>query len=52
MRKLLTKIYHFLFGYECPECGGVGLIMILHLCTTACPTCDGKGRVRSLKEVK
>ena len=42
----INRFYHWIFGYECKACHGLGLIVILNGCSAKCPTCDGKGRLR------
>ena len=42
------KLWHKLFGYKCPNCGGGGMDMCaVSGWTCGCYVCKGKGRVRN-----
>jgi DnaJ-class molecular chaperone len=42
----LIEIIHKIFGYKCPECGGMGRICVWNGCEAGCNVCNGKGRIR------
>ena len=44
---MIHRLWHGLFGYICPNCGGSGLDCIGNGWTCGCEVCHGKGRVRN-----
>ncbi len=46
----LTKLFRKLFGVKCPECQGIGMIVIYNDWIGGCPVCDGKGRIKEKSE--
>lgn len=43
---MFARLFHFLVGYKCTLCGGLGRIVLFNADVSGCPNCNGSGRIR------
>lgn len=42
----ISRLWHKLFGYKCPDCEGAGYVINANGLEMECRTCEGKGRLK------